>query len=250
MSVMLKIVFFALFTSLLFIETAAIARAPSTYCTSKSLWKQFPLASEELIMRDTADFFQGYNLKVTIGGNKSWADVSQKWYMLDQRNQYFPKIISHYIEPKDNSVGRDSFLLYKDLMGTTMLSYGIIKDKTTLPQVDSTAIVTTEKDVSCFDAALFLDHGLAIVDCARKTDSLFNAYRNYFYIIDLTTHALKKVVENDLFVSFKSITKRRMMKFSHPEAGGFTYLLRTHLSDGVDAAHSDNTYMEIFIVPV
>jgi hypothetical protein len=40
------------------------------------------------------------------------------------------------------------------------------------------------------------------------------------------------------------------MKFSHPEAGGFTYLLRSYFSDGVDKSHSDNTYMEIFLVPV
>jgi hypothetical protein len=220
---------------LLFVtQVAAIARAPSTYCTSKALYKQFPIASEELIMHDTADFFSGYNLNVTLGSNNSWAAVSQKWSILDRKNQYFPNIISHYIEPKDNSVGRDSFLLYKDLVGTTMISYGIIKDKSSLPETNATAIVTTDKDVSCFDAALFLDHGLVIVDCAKKTGSLFNAYRNYWYVIDLTSHTLKKVIENDLFVSFKSITKRKLMKFSHPEAGGFTYLLRSHLSDGVD----------------
>lgn len=40
------------------------------------------------------------------------------------------------------------------------------------------------------------------------------------------------------------------MKFSHPEAGGFNYLLRSYFSDGVDEAHADNTYMEIFIVPI
>ena len=40
------------------------------------------------------------------------------------------------------------------------------------------------------------------------------------------------------------------MKFAHVEAGGFTYLLRSYFSDGVDADHSDNTYMEIFLVPV
>jgi hypothetical protein len=163
--------------------------------------------------------------------------------MLDQKNQYFPNIISHYVEPKDNSMGRDSFLLYKDLVGTVMLSYGVFVDNKRLPVINSTTIVTTDKDVVCFDAALFLDHGLAVVDCAKKTGSLFNAYRNYFYIIDLTTHTLKKIVENDLFVSYRSITKRKMLKFSHPEAGGFTYLLRTHLSDGVDVEHSDNTYM-------
>jgi hypothetical protein len=170
--------------------------------------------------------------------------------MLDQKNQYFPNIISHYVEPKDNAMGRDSFLLYKDLVGSTMLSYGVFVDDKRLPVVNSTTIVTTDKDVVCFDAALFLDHGLAVVDCAKKTGSLFNAYRNYFYIIDLTSHTIKKTLENDLFVSYKSITKRKLMKFSHPEAGGFTYLLRTYLSDGVDADHSDNTYMEIFIVPV
>lgn len=27
-------------------------------------------------------------------------------------------------------------------------------------------------------------------------------------------------------------------------------MLRSYYSDGVDAAHSDNTYMEIFLVPV
>lgn len=250
MSDKLKFWFASLLLLLLATHVAAIARAPSTYCTSKTTIKQFPLASDELVIHDTADFFSGYNLNVTLGSNNSWASVSNKWQMLDQRNQYFPNIISHYVEPKDNSVGRDSFLLYKDYIGSTMLSYGIIKNTFSLPEVSSTAVVTTDKDVICFDAALFLDHGLAIVDCAKKTGSLFNPYRNYFYIIDLTTHTLKKVIENDLFVSFKSITKRKMMKFSHPEAGGFTYLLRSYFSDGVDAEHSDNTYMEIFIVPV
>lgn len=53
-----------------------------------------------------------------------------------------------------------------------------------------------------------------------------------------------------MYIGYTSITKRKLTKFNHPEAGGFTYLLRTYLSDGVDKAHSDNTYMEIFIVPV
>ncbi len=246
----LKLAIAGILLCLLATEVAAIARAPSTYCTSKPLWKQFPIANEELLIRDTADWFTGYNLKVTLGTNNTWTSISEKSYMLDQKNQYFPNIISHYVEPKDNSMGRDSFLLYKDLVGTVMLSYGVFVDDKRLPVVNSTTIVTTDKDVVCFDAALFLDHGLAVVDCAKKTGSLFNSYRNYFYIIDLTTHTLKKVVENDLFVSYRSITKRKMLKFSHPEAGGFTYLLRTYLSDGVDAEHSDNTYMEIFIVPV
>jgi hypothetical protein len=52
---------------------------------------------------------------------------------MDEKKQYFPKIISHYIEPKDNTVGKDSFLLYKSTTGAIMLTYGIIRDKSLLP---------------------------------------------------------------------------------------------------------------------
>lgn len=198
------------------IAHAAIARAPSPYCTSKNLIKKFPIGTDELLMYDTSEFFSGYNLNLRIGAEKPWASVSQKWNILDRKVQYFPKIISHYVEPKNNTVGRDSFLLYNDFSGATWLSYGIIRNKNSLPEISSSTIVTTDKDVACFDAALFLDHGLAVVDCAKPSGRLFSTYRNYFYIIDLTTHTVKKIVENDLFVSFSKITKRKMMKFSHP----------------------------------
>ena len=102
----------------------------------------------------------------------------------------------------------------------------------------------------CFDAALFLEHGLAIVDCAKTGGKVFSSYTNYFYIVDLTDHTIKKKIQNEIFASFSEITRRKLLKFHHVEAGGFTYLLRSYFSDGVDAEHSDNTYMEIFLVPV
>ena len=119
--------------TLLATQVSGIARAPSTYCTSQPIIKQLPITSDEIILQDTADLFSGYNLKVTLGSNNSWADMTPKCAMLDQRNHYFPTIISHYIEPKDNTVGRDSFLLYKDFANTTFISYGIIRDKGSLP---------------------------------------------------------------------------------------------------------------------
>lgn len=87
--------------------------------------------------------------------------------MIDRANYTFENIISHYVQPKDNSVGQDSFLLYSDSKGIH-LSYGIIREKNRLPDINSTVTVTTDSSVSCFDAALFLDHGLAVVDCAKK----------------------------------------------------------------------------------
>ena len=110
--------------------------------------------------------------------------------------------------------------------------------------------VTSDPDVTCFDAALFLEHGLAVVDCTKKGEKVFSSYANYWYILDLTDHTIKKIIKNDIYIGFSKITKRKLLKFSHPEAGGFTYLLRSYLSDGVDAENSDNTYMEIFLVPV
>lgn len=29
-------------------------------------------------------------------------------------------------------------------------------------------MITSDKNVECFDAAMFLDHGLAVVDCIKK----------------------------------------------------------------------------------
>ena len=88
-----------------------------------------------------------------------------------------------------------------------------------------------------------MDHGLAVVDCVKKGEAVFSTYTNYWYIVDLVNYSVKKKLKNDLFISYDSITRRRLMKFNHVEAGGFTYLLRTHFADGVDKHHRDNTYM-------
>jgi hypothetical protein len=227
----------------LVLQAAAIARAPTPFCQSKPLFKQFPLAVEELISHDMSDTFSGYNLNITLASNNTIASISRKFEILDRHNSYFPNIISHYIEPRDNSVGNDSFLLYQNNAGAHVLAYGQIKRDGMLPEINSSVIVTSDKDVVCFDAALFLDHGLAVVDCAKVGGKLFSTYTNYWYIVDLTNHSIKKKLQNDLYVGFTSITKRKLMKFSHPEAGGFTYMLRSYFSDSVDPQHSDNTYM-------
>ena len=62
--------------------------------------------------------------------------------------------------------------------------------------------MTSESDVSCFDAALFLDHGLAVVDCAKKGGKVFSTYTNYWYIVDLTDHTIKKKIQNDMYIGY------------------------------------------------
>jgi hypothetical protein len=151
-----------------------------------------------------SDLFSGYNLEITQGSNNSFAAISKKWYDLDQALSYYPNIISHFVEKQDNTVGRDAFLLYKNNAGAIMLTYGILDKKDRLPSVNSTAIIETDENVTCFDAALFLDHGLAVVDCVKKGGKLFSTFTNYWYIVNLASqsHEIKKI-ENDLYVGFR-----------------------------------------------
>ena len=80
-----------------------------------------------------ADSFSGYNLNIELTSNNSFATLSKKFRELDKRNTYIPSIISHYIEHKDNGLGKDSFILYKDFTGSIHFTYGIIRSKSTLP---------------------------------------------------------------------------------------------------------------------
>jgi len=114
-----------------------------------------------------AQSFSGYNLDIQLTSNNTFATMSKKIRELDRVNTYLANVISHYIEKKDNGVGKDSFILFKDFTGSYRFTYGVITDKSSLPQFNVTNIVTTDKNVQCFDAALFLDYGIAIVDCLR-----------------------------------------------------------------------------------
>lgn len=56
-------------------------------------------------------------------------------------------------------------------------------------------IVTMDKNVKCFDAALFLDYGLAIVDCLKVNASNSDEpFINIFFYLDLTGHKVTKVI--------------------------------------------------------
>lgn len=69
MNFKLKFAAICLVAILLTFQSQAIARAPKPFCTSKTLYKQFALSSEELVMADTSNFFSGYNLNITLPMN-------------------------------------------------------------------------------------------------------------------------------------------------------------------------------------
>lgn len=92
-----------------------------------------------------------------------------------------------------------------------------------------------------------MDHGLAIVDCVKQSgnSSNFIGAQNKFIYIDLATGNVKKTVMNEMYVPFTWISKRSFRRYHDPHTG-YEYIIRAYLSNGVDAAHRNNTYLEFF----
>lgn len=74
------------------------------------------------------DLFTGYNLDLSLASNHSFALLTKKMTLLDQKDGYFPNIISHYVEHDGNNWGKDTYIMYQDMSGSIIFSYGKIKD--------------------------------------------------------------------------------------------------------------------------
>lgn len=149
------------------------------------------------------DYFSGYNLNFTLASNNTFATVKNRLTKIDERNVYYPNIISHYVEHDGNDWGKDAYILYVDMTGSIIFTYGKIVDQTHIPDLAETVIVSTDKNLKCFGAALLLDYGLGIVDCMLYTQSTAYPYINYFYYIDLANRKVSKTVKNSMYVRYK-----------------------------------------------
>ena len=221
---------------------ALAVRAPVPYCNSRPIYKEGPLAYEERITHDMDTAFSGYNLDIQLASNSTCASLTKKFTQEDNMGSYFPGLISHHIEHSGNDWGKEYFLLYKDKSNNTQFVYGLMQDTHHVPQVDFTLQVTHDSAERCFGGAMFLDYGIAIIDCLRTTD---NGLQNFFVYLDLANHNITKRVDNAMFVRFSEVRQRKTYRFKDPITS-YVYLLRAYEAEGVDMHHADNTYMEIF----
>lgn len=79
-----------------------------------------------------------------------------------------------------------------------------------------------------------------MVDCVKKVT--FGVKNIFLYVNTTSQTIIGKIVENDMYVGFTTITKRKMFIF---ESDDFRYLARSYFEHGVDQAHKHNTYMEV-----
>ena len=92
--------------------------------------------------------------------------------------------------------------------------------------------VESEKNIWCYDAVWLRDQHLAIVDCAKSTG--FGLQNIFIYVNTTSQVVLPKTLNNDMYVGFTTITRRRMVILRED---GYDYLIRAYYADSVDPRH-------------
>lgn len=126
----------------------------------------------------------------------------------------------------------------------TYLHYGRMHSRQGVPTITKTVLVENRTDMDCLSAVSLSDFGGVVVDCVNYNSSLLN---NVLVVVDMASGQLVRNYSNPSFERFRKMSRRTLLSY-HDTQSGYNYLVRAHLGDGVDPEHSDNTYIELFLV--
>ena len=159
---------------------------PGPHCTSKPIFQHLPLTVGELLTGDVSNAFTGYNLNISIKKGGDVARVKDKIEILGAMNYPLNDITSAFVLHNGNSWGNYGHALTDD-MGNVMLH--VFNLNKGVPDLNKTYQVIYDPKTQCFDVALFLDKGWAIVDCVENNGNSSNivGVRNKFIYINLAT---------------------------------------------------------------
>lgn len=219
---------------------------PTPHCKFRPIYTTLPLNLNEILTGDLTGFSTGYNIEFRVATGNDTASVKQKLVLNDRTQQKFSRVVSHHVEQRGNSWGTGVHFVVES-GNATYLWTGTLKEHSSVPVLDDPVLVEYSSNTRCFDAVVFREQHLAIVDCVVfSTNSVgLVGLRNQFIYVDLNTRQPTKHVNNEMYVSFMNITARRMTRF-HDDHTGYWYVIRTYIVAGVDAANVGNTYMELF----
>lgn len=98
---------------------------------------------------------------------------------------------------------------------------------------------------------MFAAKDLILIDCMiirGKVGEDGKIFQNRFVYVRLSQGAILPVhVDNDLYVNFTQITRRRLNLYTDHETGHH-FMLRAYYADGVDIKNRHNTYIDVFII--
>lgn len=154
--------------------------APNPYCKSRPLYSHLPLTINETLIGDLDYAFTGYNLEFSVTSGKEFAKVKDKLELMSYKNYNFTDIQSLKVTHNGNRWG-DSMFVLSDDHGQTIIHYGSFTNHSDSPKLTA-AVVEYQENTTCFDAALFMDQGYAIVDCIEQING---TWQNKFIYVNL-----------------------------------------------------------------
>lgn len=84
------------------------------------------------------------------------------------------------------------------------------------------------------------DAHIAIVDCVKQ--ATYGLQNVFMYVNTTSQVVLPKTYNNDMYVEYTKITRRRMVILRE---NGYDYLIRAYFADSIDPHNAHNTYLEI-----
>jgi hypothetical protein len=94
--------------------------------------------------------------------------------------------------------------------------------------------------VECFDALRPAYNRFVIIDCVEKAGGKLT---NYFYFGDINQTQPYARIKNSQHVDFSALSNRKLHPLNFADL-----LIRVHLSQSVDSAHSADTYIEVISI--
>lgn len=212
-------------------------------CNSPIVLSYIPVAVQETEILDMDNFITGFNLQLEAHDEPSYVHLSDKFTKKAGRAVPQPGLRGYHIDHVDNTWGTN-FISISERNFTTTVRWGKMSVTESIPDILGEVDIPSTNLV-CYDAVLFTDLSLAMVDCSTRVGSeeLGFMYTNKFVYIDtVQKKVLPDMVDNELYVPYMNIRHRRFFKYTED---GYHYLMRIYFAEGVDNNNRDNTYFEI-----
>ena len=188
------------FFSLLLLITITIQK-PIPKCKTGFYYRTLPLIADESAILRLDSIFNGYNLNYNLSGQEEWKDYITLGEKMKGKKEVpdvpMVGLKNYHIQRKGNAWGK-SFIALAERGERTYVHFGILNNNESAPIINLYISVENNTNTTCYDAVVFMDKGIIIVDCAVHTskDSHGYSYHNLFYYFKISDGSFIKSIEN------------------------------------------------------
>lgn len=123
---------------------------------------------------------------------------------------------SHHIDKRGNAWG-STFIALTERSERTFVHYGVLNSNKSAPVVNNMISVENNTNTTCFDAVQFKQQDLILVDCViklAKPNTRGQVLQNIFYYFRISDGTFLKTIKTELYVNYRSITRRSLLIYS------------------------------------